>query len=722
MHIIIVGGGIAGLAAAIALQHKGIQATVLEQAPALKEIGAGIQIAANGSLVLRELGLEEAVAQKGVIPLSYDMRDIDTGKLLYVSPLGEAGTKRWGAPLYNIHRADLIEILAGAVAEGSLRLGANCTHFEQDDNGVTVHLASGETVRGDALIGADGIHSVIRQQLRGDEETHFSNILMWRALIPAEKLEAIDLDERGHYWFGPGRTLITYWVRSQNLYSILASVPATEVHRESWEESGDIDDLRRSFSDLEPTAQYMMDQIETGFITGMYYRDPIDRWTYGRVSLMGDAAHPMVPFLAQGACQGIEDAWTLATVLERDGGKDIQAALAEYEQRRRPRTTRVQSGARAMVKLVHESEPERIRARNGRWKGMQHIDPMTETTWGFVWGYDVLEAVDQPAGEVQGISATREGKQMARPESQQAFDMWKNAFTPEDVARGHDGMREGYERFLANHFPPPADLRVEELELGGVPALRVRLSAQGEANAGPTVLHFHGGGYVLGSAKGSLEYASRLAETVRGDCITVDYRLAPDHPYPAALDDAIDAYRSLLARGVPASSILLSGESSGGGLAVALALLLKTAGDPLPAGIIGVCPFTDLTLSGPSITEFTGDDPAANRDSLAYLVASYFQGHEPRDPLVSPLYGDLSGLPPMFLTASEGEVLLSDTTRLAERAEQLGVDVTLRLVEDSVHVYTIFPFLPETVETMVEIGKWASKRVPATGASAEATA
>lgn len=713
MHIIIAGGGIAGLTAAITLRHKGIRATVLEQATELKEIGAGIQIAANGSLVLRELGLEEAVAGKGVIPLSYDMRDIDTGKQLYVSPLGEAGTKHWGAPLYNIHRADLVEILADAVPSEDLRLGAKFTRFEQDESGVTVYLESGETLRGDALIGADGIHSAVRHQLRGDEETHFSNILMWRALIPAEKLEPINLEEHGNYWFGPGRTLITYWVRPNDLYSILASVPATEVHRESWEESGDIEDLRRSFSDLEPRAQFMMDQIETGFITGMYYRDPIDRWTYGRVSLMGDAAHPMVPFLAQGACQGIEDAWTLATMLERAGKGNVEAALTEYEQRRRPRTTRVQSGARAMVKLVHESETDRIRARNGRWKGMQHIDPMTETTWGFVWGYDVLKAVDLPAGEVQGISATREGKQMERPESQRAFDMWKEAFTPEDVARGHDGLREGYERFLQTHFPLADDVPVDELELGGVPALRVWAQAHNADNPGPTVLHFHGGGYVLGSAKGSLEYASRLAESVGGNCITVDYRLAPDHPYPAALDDAVDAYRGLLASGVPAESIFLSGESSGGGLAIAAALLFKMAGDPMPAGIIAVCPFTDLTLSGPSVTEFAGDDPAANRDSLAYLVASYFQGHEPKDPLVSPLYGDLSGLPPMYLTASEGEVLLSDTTRLAERAEQQGVDVTTRIVQDSVHVYTIFPFLPETTSTLAEIGQWAAARLDA---------
>lgn len=716
MHIIIVGAGIAGLTTAIALRKFGIAATVLEQAPAFKEIGAGIQIASNGAVVLRTLGLEEELAAKGVIPLSYDFRDMESGKMLFAVPLGDEAAKRYGAPLYNVHRADLIDILGNALPAGTIRFGTKCADLEQDDEGVTVTLESGEKLRADAVVGADGIHSVLREKLRGKEETHFANILMWRALISADRLHGAGLEERGNYWFGPGRTLITYWVRPGELYSILGSVPATEVQRESWSESGDVEELHRSFHGAEPRVQRMLGEIDSAFITGMYYRDPIDRWTDGRVTLVGDAAHPMVPFLAQGACQGIEDAWTLATMIARHGKPGLAQALAEYEQRRRPRTTRVQSAARAMVKLVHESNADRIKVRNGRWKGMSRIDPLAETTWAFVWDYNVLRAVDEPAGNVLGLAAAREGKKMQRPESQRAFDMWKGAFTPEDVARGHDGLRDGYDRFLTTHFPHPPSARVERLELSGVPTLRVR-NPQDEQRA--TVLHFHGGGYVLGSASGSVEYATRLASAVGGDCITVDYRLAPEHPYPAAIDDALDAYRGLLRQGVDPGTIFVSGESSGGGLALALAMSLRDAGEPLPAGILAVCPFADLTLSGQSIRRYAGEDPAANRDSLAFLAASYFQGHEPTDPRVSPIYGQFEGLPPLYVTATEGEVLFDDAQRVVSRAREAGVDVTWHPVSDSVHVFPIFGFLPETRDVLQKVGEWANARLARQPAASE---
>jgi salicylate hydroxylase len=703
MRVLVAGGGIGGLTTAIALRHHGIDALVLEQAKVLTEIGAGIQIAANAAIVLRELGVEAAIRAVGVKPQSYDYRDLRTGKMLYQAPLGDEAAQRYGAPMYNIHRADLVQILSDAVPPEAKRFDARVVNVSQDADGVEVRLQDGEIVRGDVLVGCDGIHSVVRQHLRGQEDKHFANILMWRSLIPAERVEGLELPERGNYWFGPGRTLITYWVRPKNLYSILASVPAREVTRESWDESGDISEMLRSFEDAEPRARRMLEQCQSVFITGMYYRDPIDSWSSGRVTLLGDAAHPMVPFLAAGAGQSIEDAWTFARVLSRRQD-DVPGALKEYERRRLPRTTRIQAGARAVVKLMHETEANRLRDRNARWKGMARIDPLAETSWGLAWDYDVVTATEGPPGEVLNVTGLREGKRLKRPESQRAFELWKYAFRPEDVARGHDGLREAYDRFLTTNFPLPGGVSAVEDELADVKAWRVGAV---DAPGGNVVLHFHGGGYLIGSAKGSLEYASRLAGAVDGTCYTVDYRLAPEHPYPAAIDDAVASYRALLARGIPASSILVSGESAGGGLAVALVLALRSAGDPLPAAIFAAAPFADLTLSGPSVRAFNGDDPVANRDLLTFMGASYFQGHEPTDPLVSPLFGDLAGLPPLFLTASQGEVLLSDTTRLAERAKKAGVDVTLRVVEDSVHVYPIFPFLPETKATMDEVAAWA---------------
>ena len=176
---------------------------------------------------------------------------------------------------------------------------------------------------------------------------------------------------------------------------------------------------------------------------------------------------------------------------------------------------------------------------------MSRIDPLAKTSWGFAWDYNVIDAVEAPAGNVVGLMAVREGKKMERPESKRAFNMWKTAFRPEDIAHGYDGMRLAYDRFLSTAFPPPADARVHELELGGVRVLRV---TKGAPTDGTSILHFHGGGYMIGSARGSVEYASRLASSLSGECYSVDYRLAPEHPYPAAIDDAIAAYRGLLGK------------------------------------------------------------------------------------------------------------------------------------------------------------------------------
>ncbi len=707
MKVIIVGAGIGGLTAALSLRHHGLDCVLLERAPELSEVGAGIQIAANGTIVLRELGLEPELAKFAMVPARMDYMNMETGRLMYAAPLGKEAESRYGGILYNVHRADLIRLLASALPAGSLRLGARCTSVWTNDTGAHVTLDTGEVIDGDIVVGADGIHSIVREAMRGPEEKEFTGILMWRSLIPASKLSGVDLPVAGNYWFGVGRNVVSYWVR-KDLYSLLASVPAAEVTRESWTDSGDVDALRKSFEGAEPRVAAILDAVDSAFITGMYHRQPIDQWSQGRITLLGDAAHAMVPYLAQGACQAMEDAWMLAVCLSRHGVEAIPDALLEYQRRRQPRTTRIQAGARYVVDWAHEPDPDRVNQRNGRLRGLSRIDPLAETSWKFAWGHDVIDAARRPAGEVVGLSSVRESKRMLRPESQRAFDLWKGVFTPDDLAKGDQGQRAAYSRFLRQNFPASTDTNFEPCDLRGVPAYKVLAPG---AKSRATVMHFHGGGYVLGSAHDSTEYASRLSATFDGPCYSIDYRLAPQHPYPAAIDDAFQAYRSLLLMGIDPTTLFISGESAGGGLALALGMALKRASLPLPAGIFALCPMTDLTLSGESLFTQSGDDPAVNRDQLAQLAASYFQGHEPTDPMVSPLFGDLTDLPPVFISAVRGESLESDATRFIQCAERSNCDVTSLLVDDSVHVFALFPFLPESEHVLDQVRTWSKKKI-----------
>lgn len=533
---------------------------------------------------------------------------------------------------------------------------------------------------------------------------------MWRALLKAEDIEDIWLPERGNYWTGPGRTMVTYWLRPKRLYSILATVPSEEVTRESWDLSGDIRELKASFRDVEPRAAKLMGKIKEAFLTGMYFRDPIEKWSKGRITLVGDAAHPMTPYYAQGATQSLEDVWVLAEMVEKHGAIDVKAAFEMYEEFRKPRATRLQSGSRRMVKITHESEPVKIRARNGLWKGQRRIDPYLESDFKFVWGYDVVEAIGQGQQYVKGVAGTYRGLKKGRPESQRALELWLGVATPENVARGYEGLRDGYEFMLMNNFPAAKSLDCREEKFYEVPIVRLSWPKARYESNGFVVLHFHGGGYMLGSAQSSIEYASRVLMAVKGrECVTVDYRRGPECPYPAALDDGVLAYRELLKEGVEARHVILSGESSGAGLAVAVALVAKLAGDAMPGGIICVAPFADMTVSGSSVADFDGYDAAANPDTLRMMAEGYFQGHEPKDPLISPVFGDLSGLPPFFVTASRDEVLYSDAVRMVEAARKAGVDVTEKWVDDSVHVYPVFSFLPETAAFMEEVRVWSER-------------
>jgi salicylate hydroxylase len=387
-----------------------------------------------------------------------------------------------------------------------------------------------------------------------------------------------------------------------------------------------------------------------------------------------------------GAAMALEDAVVLARCLERHDGHGA-AAFAEYASRRMARTRRMLVASRNNLAFFNEPDSVQMGARNGRAVGMQRLDPVGETITGWLYVYDAA---------APETAAAPEPPRLRREEARRAADLWRSALTLEDRAGVWRGERAGYARFLLHVCPSPEGVEAEPLACGGVAALRV-VPPGGDAG-GPVVLHLHGGGYVLGSARASVELAARIARKVGGWVLVPDYRLAPENPFPAALDDSLTAYRWLVEQGV--RGIALSGECAGGALAVSLAARLRDAGEPLPVAIHAVSPFCDLTVSGASAG--AAADSWFNRDVLRLYAASYLHDADPLAPLVSPVHADLRRLPPLLIHAAAGEALLGDAHALARAAEEAEVDVTLRVVDDSVHSFVLFDFLPEASEALDE--------------------
>lgn len=703
MHVLISGAGIGGLSAALCCIKQGMKVTLLEQAGALREVGAGVQISSNGTVVLRELGLMAKAESIGVKPVSFRVLGLEDGKVISDMPLGPAAAERYGEPFYQFHRADLLDIIAAELPPGVLRVGCRVESFEQDADGVDAILKSGERVRGDVLIGADGIHSAIRPRLVGDGPTTFSGKLVWRALIPASKIEALDFKERFYGWAGSDRMVWAYWVRPQTLFNFGGVVPSSEVRRESWDETANLDELRASLAEANPRLKSLVNLIDQAFVTGLYDRDPLPRWTDGRVTLLGDSAHAMLPYLAQGACQALEDGLVLSLCLARHGKSAIPAALADYELRRRPRATKVQSGARAAHIFWTENDPIQARARNGRMQGLAQVDPLATTIWRWLYAYNPIRAA---TGE---IVPDKRGKRREYPDDsaaqRKAWNLWHELFTPAEEARGVPGLREGYDRFFGQFKPQPST-SITSVAVGPASALWVDPEKTGRQRV---ILHLHGGGFAFGSADCSVEYAERLASAIDGRCLALNYRLAPEHPFPAALEDAVQAYRFLLAQGVEPADIFISGESAGSGLAVSMVMAARDQGLPRPAGVVALSPFVDCTLASDSIIQREGQDPIIDRDILTYMGTSYFQGTPASDPRISPIYGDFTDLPPMLIQVAESEVLVDDARRLAAAAKQAGVPVDLQLYPERMHIFSLFPFIDSTKGALDAISIFAKK-------------
>ncbi|MFI5364586.1 MAG: alpha/beta hydrolase [Candidatus Binatia bacterium] len=271
-------------------------------------------------------------------------------------------------------------------------------------------------------------------------------------------------------------------------------------------------------------------------------------------------------------------------------------------------------------------------------------------------------------------------------------------------------MRAGMES-MALMAQIPADVKREPVDAGGVPAEWV--TAPG-VDARRVILYLHGGGYTIGSINTHRELAARLSRAAAARVLLIGYRLAPEHPHPAAVEDATAAYRWLLAQGVQASRLIVAGDSAGGGLTVATLVALRDAGAPLPAAGVCLSPWIDLEGTGESMTTKAAADPMVQRDGLLKMAAAYLAGQDPRTPLAAPLYANLSGLPPLLIQVGTAETLLDDATRLAERARKAGVDVTLDTWDDMIHVFQAFgTFLPEARQAIDRIGEFVKQRVAA---------
>ncbi|GGA69398.1 putative salicylate hydroxylase [Pseudoclavibacter endophyticus] len=384
-RVAIVGGGIAGLFTANALLRNEIPVTVFEQARALGEIGAGVFLTPNGVRQLERIGVSGAVERVGVRVGHASRYHRDNGtEIATVQVTDSAG---WNA-VFGMHRADLVELLAGQLPEGVVRTGHRCVGLTQTDGGARLEFEDGSEADADVVIGADGIHSALREQVVPPATPVFSGSVAYRGLVP-HRLVPDWPDDAWHMWLGEGRHFLTFPVRRGELVNYVAFVPAAAEMRESWSAPGDPDQLRREFSGWDERIGTLLSHVTETLRWGLYDRDPISTWTAGRLTLLGDAAHPMLPHLGQGANQAMEDGMALATVLADATAADAPARLQVYERLRRDRVGEVQRGARANG-LRYDSAYEDLEVRDAEMRA--HVE---FRKW--IYDYDVVEHAAEAA-------------------------------------------------------------------------------------------------------------------------------------------------------------------------------------------------------------------------------------------------------------------------------------------------------------------------------------
>jgi salicylate hydroxylase len=385
MRVIIIGAGIGGLVAALALRRAGIEVELFEQAAALREIGAGIQISPNGSRILERLGLANSLRQYGVRPLAVQIRRWDDGRILIRQLLREECERVFGAPYYHFHRAELLGLLSAALPLQFIHLDCRCIDIKQNTDSVEVRFHDHMTADADLVVGADGIHSTVRELILGSESARFSGHVAYRGLVPAERLRHLGLEVNASSWWGPGHHFVHYFVGAGARYVNWVAVMPGEWRLESWTAEGEVADAQREFEGWHPQVARIIAAADITNRWALYDRDPLPRWTVGRVTLLGDAAHAMLPYMAQGAVQAIEDAAVLARCLETEGHQ-LDLALRRYEQTRKPRATRCQDGSRRNGEMYHLIDGQQQQHRDMSL-GSVTTAALPQNVW--LYGHDV---------------------------------------------------------------------------------------------------------------------------------------------------------------------------------------------------------------------------------------------------------------------------------------------------------------------------------------------